>query len=161
MVLRWHRPGETCRMAAIVNWPKSITRPRNAVQMPSLKRSPGRLPGSSGEPGLDIKGFRRTAVWLNPARCGRVAGIQRAYTNGTALQYRTNTSGVSQLSPVEQAKNDARRVDVAGEHRATGNARRAGGWPGTWAGAGCRRLSTLTARAGPKSTRKSRRNIAR
>jgi hypothetical protein len=106
--------------------------------------------------GQAVKGYERgeggklRAVAGN----GRVAGIQRAYTNGKATPYRTamqfdqlhgidpqviagmkapvlvrtmspvdvtadigdrtNTTGVSQLSPVEQAKNDARRVDVAG-----------------------------------------------
>lgn len=106
--------------------------------------------------GQAVKGYERgeggklRAVAGN----GRVAGIQRAYTNGKAMDYRTsmqfdqlhgvdpqviagmkapvlvrtmspvdvtadigdrtNTTGVSQLSPVEQAKNDARRVHVAG-----------------------------------------------
>lgn len=106
--------------------------------------------------GQAVKGYERGegGKMRAVAGNGRVAGIQRAYTNGRATSYRTamqfdplhgidpqviagmqspvlvrtmspvdvtadigdrtNTTGVSQLSPVEQAKNDARRVDVAG-----------------------------------------------
>lgn len=117
----------------------------------------GDLLASHTADGQAVKGYERgeSGKLRAVAGNGRVAGMQRAYTNGTALQYRTdlqndmaghgvdpqviagmkspilvrtmssvdvtadigdrtNTSGVSQLSPVEQAKNDARRVDVAG-----------------------------------------------